>query len=118
MNALLLALFLGIAPQKPARVLTIRLHGVIAMDALASGCKRTVAPIKGVGGTVQCDDATAWRVLTLDSGDAKNPRRCDLRVRWGASSNKWDVEAKPRMLAWTAKFAWIDANIIDVTRGY
>jgi hypothetical protein len=118
MNALLLALLLGTAPQKPARVFNIRLHGVFALDGLASGCKRTVAPVNGIGGTVQCDDATAWRALTLQSGDAKNPRRCDLRVRWGTANNKWDVEVKPRMLAWTAKFTWVDANTIDVTRGY
>ncbi len=120
MKVLFLALLLGIAAQasapKPPRVLTIRLHDVHVDQRLASGCRRTSGDADRVGGTLQCDGATEWRTLSIRLVNAYEIKANDLRVRWGASSNKWDVEIKPKTTFWTAKFAWYDANTIDVSK--
>jgi hypothetical protein len=68
-----------------------------------------------VGGTVQCDDTTEWRTLAIRNVNAYDIKLSDLRVRWGVSSNKWDVESNARGF-WKAKVAWYDANTIDVSR--
>jgi hypothetical protein len=120
MKALFFVLLLSIAAQQPTpkapRVLTIRLHDVHVDAKLASGCRRTSGDANRVGGTLQCDGATEWRTLSILLVNAYEIKANDLRVRWGVSSNKWDVEVKPRGAMWTAKLAWYDANTIDVSK--
>lgn len=117
MNALFLALFLGISAPNPGRVLTIRLHDVGLCGALPSGCKRiTGDPTRMSAGTLQCDDATEWRVIAVIM-TGMDPKRCDLRVRWGASSNKWEAQVVQKGI-WKANIHWADANTIDATKSW